>query len=851
MKNKRVIALIATAGLIVSVPVTSMAGDTLGTSFQTSMTDVAEEEQSIKDTADAETVGKSLSDNDTDEAVPDADSPVSDNPYSIPDTVTSGLSYAVPDTSSSIDASIDTSALQKQSATVSGGMLDLSEPLGNDGISPQAGEEDFVLSGTTLTSYTGTDEEVIVPEGVTRIGRDAFKNNTTIRRVVLPESCDYIQYAIFTTCTNLEEVVINCKTITFSSTNIFGSVVVTVYGYPYSEVPAYCAKYANVTFVAMEQPESEKFTIDASGKLTRYWGTDEVVTVPEGVTSVSAKAFLNNTSVKKVILPGTCTTVSTGAFTGCSALEEIELLSRSTTFASGAIITPAPSGIIKVTGYLYSQPSYYCDNYTYLTFTAKDTQSGTLTETTAEPVKLRDGEKEMDLYRLVVKDIIHGYEKDVSIIRNIHVPELDRYCEHMALDGSAFSFTANEDILNDSRGYVLVSDETVAGVINGKDVEVTFHYTYKGSSFNFSQKEEPVTKQCYTYCDISVDKGLNSLFNSNYYLAYSQSSVASAQGGRVNALRYTYGSDGTLKSQTTMTSTQSGNIYIQNGHAKVQTVTGASTIYQNIPILFGKAGLQESLVLDEGGEITDAYGNHYRVAYNVDENSGEDKFILKGSSSTTAKTGNFTIRLKPVDGYTARPEPEFEIKAEGSLASWGYQFEMKNVDSFVENPVTGEPVETPGGVLLSITISQPMLWEEVVDDIRSKGSTMIDAGFYRKEGGGIVFVPLDTPLENRRYPMEYRMLQLRGIAKGQSFMANNNESVIIGLKNQGSYCTYDTDSYKWKDDHEPETGELCGGSDGKTYVCQYPVGTKPGTWGYIEVTADMLDVLEKLLQGQP
>lgn len=535
MKNKRVIALIAAAGLIVSVPVTSMAGDTLGTFFQTSMTDVAEEEQSIEDMADAEPVGKSLSDSDTDEAVPDEDSSVSDNPYFTPD-----LPYAVPDTSSSVD----TFTLQKQSALISEGVPDLSEPLGNDGISPRAGEADFVLSGTTLTSYTGTDEEVIVPEGVTRIGRDAFKNNTTIRRVVLPESCNYIQYAIFTTCTNLKEVVINCKTITFSSTNIFGSVVVTVYGYPYSEVPAYCAKYANVTFVAMEQPESEKFTIDASGKLTRYWGTDEVVTVPESVTSVSAKAFLNNTSVKKVILPDTCTTVSTGAFTGCSALEEIELLSRSTTFASGAIITPARSGIIKVIGYLYSQPSYYCDNYTYLTFTAKDTQSGTLTETTAEPVKLRAGEKEMDLYRLVVKDIIHGYEKDVTIIRNIHVPDLDRYCEHMALDGSAFSFTANKDILNDSRGYVLVSDETVAGVINGKDVEVTFHYTYKGSSFNFTQMEEPVTKQCYTYCDISVDKGLNSLFNSNYYLAYSQSGVASAHGGRINALRYTYGSDG-------------------------------------------------------------------------------------------------------------------------------------------------------------------------------------------------------------------------------------------------------------------------------------------------------------------
>ncbi|MEY8413926.1 leucine-rich repeat protein [Lachnospiraceae bacterium 62-26] len=858
MKNKHVIALLATASLIVSVPVTSMAGDTLGVSFQTAVSDSEGGEQNSEDTASTGSVSKSLSGSDTDAVISDMDSKVSDNPCTTPDTDagTSDLPYATPDTSisddkSSVEISPDgTSILQSPSTDSTETNSEPSEPLGNELVSPYAGEEDFILSGTTLTSYTGTDEEVIVPEGVTRIGRDAFKDNTAIRRVVLPESCDYLQYAIFATCTSLEEVVINCKTVTFSTTNIFGSNNVTVYGYPYSEVPAYCAKYGGITFIAMEQPESEKFTIDAGGKLTRYWGTDEAVTVPEGVTAVSAKAFLDNTSTKKVILPSTCTTVSAGAFTRCSALEEIELLSRSTSFASGAIITPTPSGTIEVTGYLYSQPSYYCDSYAYLTFTAKDTQSGNLTEITAEPEKLMDGEKELKLYRVTVKDIIHGYKDDLTVIRNIYVPDLDRYCTQMAVDGSAFSFSANEEILNDSRGYVLVSDKTVEGIVNGRDVEVSFHYTFKGDTIRYQQEEEDVTKQCYTYCDISVDKGLNSLFNSNYYLVYNQSSVSSAHKGRVNALRYTYGSDGTLKSQTTMTSTQSGNIYIQNGHAKVQTVTGASTIYQNIPILFGKAGLQESLVLDEGGEIVDVYGNHYRVAYNVDENSGEDKFTLKGSSSTTAKTGNFTIRLKPVDGYTARPEPEFEIKAEGSLASWGYQFEMKNVDSFVENPVTGEPVETPGGVLLSITISQPMLWEEVVDDIRSKGSTMIDAGFYRKEGGGIVFVPLDTPLENRRYPMEYRMLQLRGIAKGQSFMANNNESVVIGIKNERSYCTYDKASYQWSNDHEPETGELCKGSDGRVYVCQYPVGTEPGTWGYIEVTADMLSVLEKLLQDQ-
>ena len=191
MKNKRVIALLATASLIVSVPVTSMAGDALGSSLQS---DTVESGQNTGDSA----VGKSLCDSDEDSAI-------TDTPDFTPDTEISDMPYSAPDTSISDNTSpADTFTLQKNFAEFAEAAPAQSDLLGNDGISPQA-EEDFVLSGTTLTSYTGTDEEVIVPEGVTRIGRDAFKNNTTIRRVVLPESCNYIQYAIFTTCTNLEE----------------------------------------------------------------------------------------------------------------------------------------------------------------------------------------------------------------------------------------------------------------------------------------------------------------------------------------------------------------------------------------------------------------------------------------------------------------------------------------------------------------------------------------------------------------------------------------------------------------------------------------------------------------------
>lgn len=52
---------------------------------------------------------------------------------------------------------------------------------------PEAEQSPFELNGTTLVSYTGTDEEVVVPDGVTRIDKSAFKDNSTMRKVIESE----------------------------------------------------------------------------------------------------------------------------------------------------------------------------------------------------------------------------------------------------------------------------------------------------------------------------------------------------------------------------------------------------------------------------------------------------------------------------------------------------------------------------------------------------------------------------------------------------------------------------------------------------------------------------------------
>ena len=77
---------------------------------------------------------------------------------------------------------------------------------------------------------------------------------------------------------------------------------------------------------AENAPESD-FTVTADA-ITKYNGSAEIVAIPETiggktVTKISGSAFLNNSSVKQIIVPKTVKTIEKNAFNACSALESI------------------------------------------------------------------------------------------------------------------------------------------------------------------------------------------------------------------------------------------------------------------------------------------------------------------------------------------------------------------------------------------------------------------------------------------------------------------------------------------------------------------------------------------------
>ena len=66
--------------------------------------------------------------------------------------------------------------------------------------------ENFEIINCVVVSYSGKEENVVIPEGVTKIGKEAFKENNDIKIVTIPDSVEVIGKSAFELCENLTSV---------------------------------------------------------------------------------------------------------------------------------------------------------------------------------------------------------------------------------------------------------------------------------------------------------------------------------------------------------------------------------------------------------------------------------------------------------------------------------------------------------------------------------------------------------------------------------------------------------------------------------------------------------------------
>lgn len=175
----------------------------------------------------------------------------------------------------------------------------------------------------TITKYTGKESTMVIPETiggwpVTKIGEDAFQDNTTITSVTIPGSVTEIGSNAFADCTNL------------TSVNYKGD---------WSKLTIQSGNPA-VQDAANEQLFDFAFTPDNTAVIVRYKGTAADVTIPsrykgKPVTMIDHAAFYNS-AVTSVTIPDSVTSIRDSAFVFCSQLTNISIPNSVTAIGSFA-----------------------------------------------------------------------------------------------------------------------------------------------------------------------------------------------------------------------------------------------------------------------------------------------------------------------------------------------------------------------------------------------------------------------------------------------------------------------------------------------------------------------------------
>ena len=244
--------------------------------------------------------------------------------------------------------------------------------------------EGFLYSVNTsgnasITGYTGTTESLIIPDTidgnqVRYIGDSAFKNNTTLKKVTIPDSVTIIYDSAFEGCTSLTSVVIGDGIVSIGSYAFEGCTSLTKIFIP-KKVNSLgtgafmdCTNLRTIKFMGNAPTNVGQYWItdthsdlqiyyfdDAEGftnpwngispvgqqlfirelysgtfKITGYNGPGGDMIIPDEIGGVPVKyiadnAFQNNFDITSVTIPDSVISIGISTFAGCTSVTDVSI----------------------------------------------------------------------------------------------------------------------------------------------------------------------------------------------------------------------------------------------------------------------------------------------------------------------------------------------------------------------------------------------------------------------------------------------------------------------------------------------------------------------------------------------
>ncbi|MBE6555434.1 MAG: hypothetical protein E7663_04285 [Ruminococcaceae bacterium] len=191
--------------------------------------------------------------------------------------------------------------------------------------------DDYQIVNGVLKGYTGKDECIVLPAGITRIGDNVFAENKTLKKVVVPDGVKRIGANAFGFCSELlelklpdsinyidEEAFLCCMKL--KELNITDNVTYIGQG-AFKTCRALC--HLHIPAGLEEIPEG----------LFMYCNNLEEITIPETVTKIGSSAFSECKKVKEISIHAGITEIGSSAFLQCTSLQAIRVDPRNPNYA--------------------------------------------------------------------------------------------------------------------------------------------------------------------------------------------------------------------------------------------------------------------------------------------------------------------------------------------------------------------------------------------------------------------------------------------------------------------------------------------------------------------------------------
>ena len=222
-----------------------------------------------------------------------------------------------------------------------------------DGLADRDG---FVIFGGILQAFTGTQADVVIPDGVTRIEERAFYQNMQAERVTIPDSVTAIGENAFVMCQSLREV-----SVPDSVTEMGGWAFAICPSLEDVRLPRGLTRVPDGWL--KDCPDIRNAVLPEGvthiGQRAFFGSGIQSVRLPEGVTVIGKKAFANCAWLKELFLPDSVTEIGDGAFCFCSCLPSLVIPASVAHMGTGAFAQCVSLTDISLAGYAVRVPQAY------------------------------------------------------------------------------------------------------------------------------------------------------------------------------------------------------------------------------------------------------------------------------------------------------------------------------------------------------------------------------------------------------------------------------------------------------------------------------------------------------------